>query len=163
MPLLEFLELIEVSYEKFSKDKAKLLKRWTTIEPSLKIEGVGKDATISAKSFDVFYFKKHAREKWGIDGGIDYRILYEIYKIILDTDGKYLMPYWIIGNSLGVHPNTIGKYINILNDANIIRKQVIFEVANRKRIKALPTFHEEFKASLLNELPPEIDWFNHRF
>lgn len=163
MPILEFLELIGISYEKFSKDKSKLLKRWVALEPSLRVEGLGKDSVISAKTFDVFYFRKHAKDKWNIEGNIDYSLLYEIYKIVLDTDGKYLMPYWIIGNRLGAHPNTIGKYINILDEANIIRKQVIFEVANRKRIKALPTFHEEFKASLLNELPPEIDWFNHRF
>lgn len=160
LSILEFLELFGMSYEKFSKDKAKLVAKWTSWEPSFKVTGVGRDAVVSAQSFEVFYFQEHARIYWLISGIIDYRLLYELYKIIIETDGRNLRAYGSIAAELGVHPNTIARYVNLLDSAGIISKQVRYEAQNRRRVKALPMFHDEFKESLLE---PATDWYNHQF
>lgn len=162
--ILEFLELFGISYEKFSKEKARLISKWRLLEPSLEVTGQGRESNVYAKSYDVFFFQSHAKTSWNIVSNIDYKLLYEIYKTIIDYDGEYLPPYIILGKSFGVHQNTIAKYVNLLDQHGIIKKQVVFESANRKRVKALPMFHDVFKASLLKELQEqEIDWQNHIF
>lgn len=163
MGILEFLELLQIQYEKFSKERSRLINKWKSWEPSFKITGTGKDAKVSADSFDVFYFYNHARLSWGIADSVDFRLLYEVYKVVLDRDGRYMPPYATLGSHLGVHQNTIAKYVNILEAAGIIKKQAIYEAANRKRIKALPMFHNEFRYNLLKPIPEEIDWYNHTF
>lgn len=163
MGIIEFLELFEMTYEKFSKDKSKLMSKWLKWEPSLTVTGTGKTATVKAESFDVFFFQRHARTHWKVSGAIDYRLLHDLYKIVIEHNGRYLKPYVLLSMQLEAHPNTIARYINLLDQVGIIKKQLVFESANRKRIKILPMFHEEFKGSLLKELPPEIDWYNHQF
>lgn len=162
MSILEFLELFEMTYEKFSKDKAKLLSKWAKWEPTLEITGTGKTATVFAESFDVFFFQKHARASWNIIGVIDYRLLHDVYKIVTESNGRYLKPYGYLSAQLNAHQNTIARYVNMLDEAGIIKKQLVFESARRKRIKILPMFHDEFKGSLLPEIP-QIDWYNHQF
>lgn len=163
MGILEFLELFEMTYEKFSKDKSKLMAKWRRWEPTLGMNGAGKTATVFAESFDVFFFQKHARTSWNISGAIDYRLLHSLYRIAIESNGRYIKPYIYLSQQLGAHQNTIARYINMLDSAGVARKQLIFESANRKRIKILPMFHEEFKGSLLKQLPLEIDWQNHQF
>lgn len=162
MGILEFLELFEMTYEKFSKDKSKLMAKWLRWEPSLQIIGSGKTATVFAESFDVFFFQKHARDAWNLAGAFDYRLLHDVYKVAIESNGRYIKPYGYLSAQLNAHQNTIARYINILDEARVIKKQLVFESANRKRIKILPVFHDEFKGSLLKELP-QIDWYNHQF
>lgn len=163
MGILEFLELLQIQYEKFSKERSRLIIKWQLWEPSFKIIGMGRDARVSADSYDVFYFYTHAKSFWGISNSVDYRILYEVYKVAIDRDGRYMPPYATLGARLGAHQNTIAKYVNLLDQAGIINKQAVYESANRKRIKALPMFHNEFKYNLLKEIPEDIDWYNHTF
>ncbi len=164
MGILEFLELFGISYEKFSKEKSRLITKWRILEPSLEITGQGREAMVYAKSYDVFFFQRHAKTSWNIVSNIDYKLLYEVYKTVIDYDGEYLPPYIVLGKTFGAHQNTIAKYVNLLDEYGIVKKQVVFESANRKRVKALPMFHEPFKPSLLKELQEqEIDWHNHVF
>jgi hypothetical protein len=161
--IVEFLEIVGISYEKFSKDKSKWLNKWQLWEPSFYIYGTGRTASVSAKSFEVFYFRQHAIDSWKITGMIDYSLLFKLYNIVIDRDGAYLRSYKVLSSQLGVHSNTISKYINLLDTAGIISKQVRYEGPNLRRVKALPMFHEEFKESLLEGLPPETDWYDHQF
>lgn len=164
MGLLEFLELFGLTYERFSKEKSRLISKWKEWESSFQIIGTGKESRVFASSFDVFFFQKHAREVWKINLHIDYKLLYQIYNIVLDYEGEFLPPYATLGSVFGVHQNTIAKYVTLLDTIGIIKKQTVFQSANRKRIKVLPMFHETFKVSLLRESKEqEIDWHNHVF
>ena len=164
MGLLEFLELFGLTYERFSKEKSRLISKWREWEPSFQINGTGKDARVFAESLDVFFFQKHAKEVWGIESHIDFKLLHQLYNIVLEFDGEFLPPYATLGSAFRVHQNTIAKYINLLDSIGVIKKQVIFQAANRKRIKALPMFHETFKANLLRDAQEQdIDWHNHVF
>lgn len=142
LTILDFLDLIEMSYKTFSKDRKKYIQKWQRYTQHFAIKGRGTSAVVTLSSLDIFLFEGHARREWGFGDKVDYVVLYILYEIVIERDGYFLPSYSNLARQLGVHRNTIGKYFNLLEEKGIIQKQVEYEDKRWRRVKALPQFHK---------------------